>query len=454
MSQDTSSHNTIAIIGGGVSGLYCAWRLLQEERYAGKEIHVYEASPNCSGRIYTALQYQGFPIELGAARFNKQIHPMLWDLVQSFGLKTIPYGYNNRFWFLRKKKLSVTDVISGNIPYTMGDTEKGIQPDDFYRHTRINHPSTPEELNTITFKQYLNRYMSDEACTFFKDSEGYELLFNEGLSALDGIRIIEQHPDMIPSEESPWYQLQKGFGELMVTLKQQILDKGCKIFTMHRLAEVVINDTNVLLHLHDESTNGEIKSVEVDRVIFCLKRQDLEKIDMNSGDAIHDAIRSTEPIPMVKIFATYKTAWWNVFMQRDGNFCITDTPLCKVYYGPGHHLMFYSDSSTADFWQDIINQSAQEPTILQHHIQEYLSKLYKMDPKSLPEPNGLYSKYWSTGVHVWKPGVNTAAVRKLLLGTPESRIHITGEAYAVTSGWVEGAIASVHELVTTVLAPQ
>lgn len=457
MSQDSSTENIIAIVGGGITGLYCAWRMLQDERYAGKAIHIYEATPECTGRIFTALKHQGFPIELGASRFTPHLHPVLWNLIHHFQLKLTPWNYANRYWFLRNKKLNLHHVADGNVPYNLSDEdkEKGILPNDMYDYVRTHHPSTPEELNTMTFKQYLNRHLSDEACLFFKESEGYEALYDDGLSALDGIRVVEEHPDMIPNGENPWYLLADGFQNLITILKKEVLEKGGQIFTKHKVVKVLKREGFVEVFLHHDSGDGMMKySVDAERVIFTVMRDDLENIENNFDEDIREGIHATQPVSMVKIFTTYNTAWWNIFLQRDGNFCITDLPLCKIYFGPGAHLLFYSDSTIADFWYDIILQSSKEPHILQQHIQKYLSTLFRMDPQKLPEPTGIYSKYWSTGVHLWKPGINGEAVRTTLRGSVEGRVHIIGETYSRMSGWVEGSLVSVDDLLDRALSQQ
>ncbi|WP_108867527.1 FAD-dependent oxidoreductase [Aquimarina aquimarini] len=52
MEKEISSIEKILIIGGGVSGLYTAWRLLNENY---KNVNLYEATPNVGGRLMTVM---------------------------------------------------------------------------------------------------------------------------------------------------------------------------------------------------------------------------------------------------------------------------------------------------------------------------------------------------------------------------------------------------------------
>ncbi len=68
---------SVAIVGGGIAGLFCADRLAQEY---GFEITVFEASPRFGGRIETP-KMGGFNAEFGPMRFEPTIQPMLDEMV-------------------------------------------------------------------------------------------------------------------------------------------------------------------------------------------------------------------------------------------------------------------------------------------------------------------------------------------------------------------------------------
>ena len=75
---------SVAIVGGGIAGLYCAYEL---GRRHGFEITVYEASSRFGGRIETET-LGGYKAEFGPMRFELQIQPLVKKLVEEdLGLK-------------------------------------------------------------------------------------------------------------------------------------------------------------------------------------------------------------------------------------------------------------------------------------------------------------------------------------------------------------------------------
>src|SRR6185437_8290572 len=75
---------TVAIVGGGIAGLYCAYRLAQvTDRF---DIALLEAASRFGGRIET-VDMHGFTAEFGPMRFQLAIEYCLDQLVRELGLR-------------------------------------------------------------------------------------------------------------------------------------------------------------------------------------------------------------------------------------------------------------------------------------------------------------------------------------------------------------------------------
>jgi protoporphyrinogen oxidase len=76
----------IAIVGGGVSGVYSAWKL--QAKYPGKKIVVFEGSDHIGGRLLSVKppEIPGMVAELGGMRIlennQKKIVKLIGDLNQ------------------------------------------------------------------------------------------------------------------------------------------------------------------------------------------------------------------------------------------------------------------------------------------------------------------------------------------------------------------------------------
>ena len=80
MFSSSNKYETI-IIGGGISGLFLAYKLSD----TNKKILLLESSPKLGGRIETKI-IDDVPYECGAARFHSS-HTKLLTLIQELGLE-------------------------------------------------------------------------------------------------------------------------------------------------------------------------------------------------------------------------------------------------------------------------------------------------------------------------------------------------------------------------------
>lgn len=78
--SETPTSCAVAVVGGGWAGIYAAWRLVvDEKRFNGSEVCMFEASGRIGGRTYTlfaheAPQLEGLNIDIGAYRFAFEQH--------------------------------------------------------------------------------------------------------------------------------------------------------------------------------------------------------------------------------------------------------------------------------------------------------------------------------------------------------------------------------------------
>ncbi len=82
----------IAVIGGGVSGVYTAWRL-QEARGLTDRLGLFEYSDRIGGRLFSTTMpgLSHVKPEVGRMRYIKDTHPVVTSLVEHLGLPTEPF---------------------------------------------------------------------------------------------------------------------------------------------------------------------------------------------------------------------------------------------------------------------------------------------------------------------------------------------------------------------------
>ena len=128
----------VAVIGGGVSGAYSAWRLKQAR--PDLKIGLFEYSDRIGGRLYTET-LPGMPhvhAELGGMRFIPKTQLLVDNLIGFLELPTVPFpmgdpkpvGAANNLYYLRQKPIRSSNLTRpGEIPYNVSWNERGLDPD-------------------------------------------------------------------------------------------------------------------------------------------------------------------------------------------------------------------------------------------------------------------------------------------------------------------------------------
>jgi monoamine oxidase len=160
----------VAVIGGGVSGLYSGWRLrtgaFSDNAHSSKppDTHVFELSERLGGRLVTAF-LEDMPhvrCELGGMRYVKQQktidqpkpgqtpdddplagHQMVDLLGTKLGLTSIPFqmGDGNTLYYARRQRFRLNDIHAGcALPYDVEAWEHRKSSDDLFEETTAQSP--------------------------------------------------------------------------------------------------------------------------------------------------------------------------------------------------------------------------------------------------------------------------------------------------------------------------
>jgi protoporphyrinogen oxidase len=184
----------VAVIGGGISGVYTAWRLKQADPTLN--IALFEYSDRIGGRLYS-YPMPGMPhikAELGGMRWLKS-HEIVVGLIDHLNLATRefpmgPDGGANNLMYLRRRQLRVKDLTDpAKVPYLMNPDEQGMNPDQLQAYVMNSLLPFNSELSTedwwtvpvlngtplyqIGFWNLLYRVLSSEAYQYMYDASGY-----------------------------------------------------------------------------------------------------------------------------------------------------------------------------------------------------------------------------------------------------------------------------------------
>lgn len=384
----------IAIVGGGVSGIYSAWQLKQ--KHPKKNIVLFEASDHIGGRLLSVKPpgIDNMVAELGGMRILEATQPLIVALLKELNDKLpkgkkikmydFPVDQSQNIAYLRGVYLRLSDFTQNpeKVPYQLSFLEKGgtagtiivsainqIVPGitnanltEEQRRQMVKKASfAGKPLYQQGFWNVLMRVISGEGYQLGKDAGGYNsTLFN--WNAADAI---------------PWY-----LSDFGVAPKYKGFEKGFQIVpeTIASFFEEIGGDIKLSSKMDGFTyTKGKFNldfgkdTYTADSLILAMPRRSLDLLAPSSPllQKITNLTSAVTPQPLFKLFTTYQDPWWRSagYYNSEGEFIpveagrsVTDLPVRQTYYWPtdegkpatdGKPAMLmasYDDGTDIGFW--------------------------------------------------------------------------------------------------------
>lgn len=385
-----------AVIGGGISGIYSAWRLKQQ--YPNQTVTLFEASDHIGGRLLSVRppNIPNMVAELGGMRILPAVQPRIQKLIhtlnrqvspdQQIELFDFPVDEPQNIAYLRGTHLRLCDFTLNphKVPYHLSFLECGgtagsliIQAINQIVPGITNRELTETERRRMAqaatfagrplyqqgFWNVLMRIISNEAYQLSLDAGGYQ-------STLCNWNAADAIPWYLSDfgVDSRYKGFQKGFQIVPETIAELFQKAGGKI----RLEASVtgFKEQNGIFELRMER-----KVVRAHTLILAMPRRALELLAPNSPplQEIRELIASVTPRPLFKLFTTYTNPWWRAagYTNSEGTFVpvesgrsLTDLPIGQTYYwpkadgtpttgGPAMLMASYDDGTNIGFWDGL-----------------------------------------------------------------------------------------------------
>lgn len=389
----------VAIVGAGVSGVYCGWRLLQQD--PSRKVVVFEGGTHVGGRLLSVRppDIPNMVAELGGMRILPAVQPIITKLIdelnrqmppsQQIELYNFPVDQPQNLAYLRGIYLRLSDFTNDpdKVPYRLGFIERGNLAGSIIVNAisqivpGITDPNLSEEdrrkmaqsasfsgvpLYKQGFWNVLMRVISNEAYQLGVDAGGYSTTLTNWNAA-----------DAIPwylsdFGVSPVYKgFKKGFQEVPLTVAELFTNAGGVIRLNTPVSGVDWDGGKAVLHVDGDT-------VTANAVILAMPRRSLDLLMPTSPPLqfIHGLIASVTPRPLFKLFTTYANPWWrnagfttvvkdkpeNVYVQAGRS--VTDLPVRQTYYwpkddgtpatdGPSMLMASYDDGTNIGFWDGL-----------------------------------------------------------------------------------------------------
>ncbi len=270
----------VAVIGAGIAGLHCAYRLQQ----TGLDVTVYEASTRVGGRIYTLRRR--FPdqqvVEMGGELIDTN-HRFMHGLVEELGLTLddrtadAPAGQVVDTWFVNGAAVSEATIVeqfTEVAPAMLADMEAADSDDTSYE-TLDNTPLSEWLDDRAPVAMYPELHAVLTAA--YRGEFGLECAEQSALNLIYLIGSDEPDPFRIFGESDERYHV-RGGNDLITSALAEAL--GDRVRTERMLVAVQDDGDGYALTLRDE--NGEDELVGCDRLVLALPFSVLREVDLTA----------------------------------------------------------------------------------------------------------------------------------------------------------------------------
>jgi len=400
-SEDTEAEILdVAIVGAGVSGVYCGWRLAASRK--DLKVRIFEASQRVGGRLLSATP-PGIKthIELGGMRYISS-HKRVDRLLKEFKIGTRPFPVREpqNICYVRGHRLRHQDLKDpALIPYTLLPDEQTPRSLDVgfvaVAAERVLRSMLKQEVDlaTVNWKQVaqsaqydgvslrdlplhylLQRNVSDEALRFADDISGYNSILYTW-NAADGFPWnLEDF-----GKNVEYFGIPSGFTALPAEIARRFEAAAGPIRFGHTLKSFDVHKDGEqhLIELQFGLAAEARCTIKARHLILAMPRRSLELL-AESGKVlertpenkrVRDMIGSVTPIPLFKLALCYSFPWWETidpvsvatkegvqWLKLGKGVSITDLPLRQCYYwatdpDTGHAvLLIYDDGRDLEYW--------------------------------------------------------------------------------------------------------
>lgn len=328
---------SVAIVGGGMAGLHCAYRLKQR----GVTAQVYEASKRTGGRMFTERNTfpDGQHCELGGELIDTG-HQTMHDLAQELGIELLDYSQDDPdvtrlLAFFNGRRLTDDEILQGFMPIAQR-IDLSLQmlkdPEDYITYQT---PNGAEALDQLSIKAWLDRAdispqdpVRQLLETAYVGEYGLETDVSNCLNLLTLISTDTQQLALFGDSDEMFHS--KGGNDLFPQRLAERLDPG-QLQLEHKLVALTeLSDQRYRLTFDTPSGTKEVKA---DHVVLALPFTLLRQIplDVELPEAKKKAIQELGYGTNAKLMVGFSSRPWREAPHRSDGSTYSDAGFAQTW---------------------------------------------------------------------------------------------------------------------------
>ena len=399
----------VAILGGGISGLYLAHKLLKSD--SKKKVVIIEKSREVGGRVET-YKDPWMSVEAGAGRIHSG-HKRTLGLIRELGMDNKLVEINNNIRFVGEEGHLV------NPPHI----------DIMKRVSTVSKKLSKESLIGMTLLELSKEVCGEDAAKAALSSFGYTTEFLK-MNAYDAIALMG-----IIAKPHKYFVLGGGLSQIIERLKTRLSSMGCKFEMGREVVRIHKGDEGIYTIFCDKGS-----SIESSRCVCTFPVEDVSRLRVSGLGGFNEwkriikaSVYGGSLCRIYSVFPPSEKPWFSglgkITMDNDVRMII------PIDEEKGVVMISYTDGAIANRWANLKSEKG---------IREVNRRLKEIiDDKlgvSIPIPKHTRIFHWSNGVGYWKVGADSAEVEKLATRGFDG-MYFCGENYsAKNQQWVEGSL--------------
>ena len=397
------------IIGAGISGLYCAYKLLLKNHNLKILILEKNSKKDIGGRVGNYL-FEGVSVVKGAGIGRKEKDILLYKLLSDLNISSNEFKSTHNYSNNLLNKCNVKKIFNLLKKKYIEEKSKYIENNTFKQFA-----------TKILGKKNYNNFVVCSGYSDYENADIYDTLYNYGFD--DN------------------YKEYTGFIVNWKLLVKKLIEKiNIKhIKTNSNVKKIIKNNDNSFSIISNLYNSKENKIYKTKKVIIATTVQTVKKLLPQFK--IYNNIKTNS---FLRIYAKFSKKSILTMKKYVSKYTIVNTKLQKIIpINPekGIYMIGYCDNKNADYLNKKINNLKYFEKLIKKSLNIKKTECIKI--KSIKE------FYWKHGTHYYLPLNNKYINRKEFINKaqfPSNNIYIVGEMISLNQGWTNSALLSCEKV--------